>query len=138
MAKTNLLISLDSGLVSQIQSVLPRTPFESVEAAIADVVVDAITGSSSAWTQAISWEPNEAEEETIANPKMSDIPRDLAKRLNPIVCTCAEETMRNSGALAAFIAEALAITANEGATGADHAYLLGWAIKAALDYEAER
>ncbi|QJD30188.1 hypothetical protein [Methylococcus geothermalis] len=65
------------------------------------------------------------------------IPRHLAKQLNPIIGSYPHDTLANASALAAWLVEALSSTHGEGLEGADYAYLLGRAVKAALDFEME-
>ncbi|QXP89106.1 hypothetical protein [Methylococcus capsulatus] len=138
MAKTYLLIPLDTGLVSQIKEVLPNTSFESVEAAIADLVADGITLSHSVWTRRISWEPSESEEEpsTFCKPDISNIPRNLAHELNPLIgAATGADTLDHCAELSGFLVDVLSSTRDEPITGAKHSYMLCWAVAAALKYE---
>lgn len=62
--KSPVVIHLDTGLVSQIEAVLPSTSFKTVGSAIADLVVDAVAGFYPCWTQAITYHIDGDEAET--------------------------------------------------------------------------
>lgn len=138
MAKTHLLIPLDTDLIAQIKAALPNTRFESVEAAIADLVADGVTGDHACWTETITWHPIESKEEPspFCKPDISNIPRNLAYELNPIIgCVTGSDTLDHCAELSGFLVDVLSSTRDEPITGAKHSYMLGWAISSALKYE---
>lgn len=141
MSKTSVLLYLDTDLVNQVKSALPNTRFKSIEAAVADIVADGITGSSSAWTKCISWEPgedSEDSEETSPDDRyeIGHIPRAIAAKINPIISTTSpEDTIRNCSELCEAIGEMVSED-HAFSRDDDYRFLLGYAVAAALKFEA--
>ncbi|MGI2323817.1 MULTISPECIES: hypothetical protein [unclassified Methylococcus] len=138
MAKTPVLVCLDTDLIAQIKAVLPDTKFNSIEDAIADLVGDGITGDHAVWAKAISWQPGEAEEEPSPADRyeIGHIPREIAAKINPIISsTSPEDTLCNCSELCEAIGE-MASEDHAFSRDDDYRFLLGYAVAAALKYEA--
>lgn len=138
MAKTPIVIYLDGDLINQVKAALPNTRFESVEAAISDLVGDGITGDHAVWAKAVSWQPGESEEEPspAGRSAIGHIPREIAAKLNPLIGSCFQsDTLNNASGLAQLLGE-IASAPREVETKERYEYLIGWTIEYALQYES--